>query len=386
MTDSHEANHRHRVLVLTAKPGQSITDIRLGVPFASLQDEGFLTHRIKGLKDALLEDLLWADTVVLQREASSIALKWARATKQLGRWLIFELDDLLFAPASHLAHRAAILGNVERLRAITALADRISVSTARLQSALPTEARIKAQVTPNYATPSDSPPATQSEANAGCPITLVLASSDTMSLCALLQALKALQAKPPVPMDILVIGAMAKPLRQQQLNIRTSPSLPLDEFKRLLCRQTNPVGLIPLDDSPFSASKSAVKHFDFSMCGIPSICSDLPPYSDVITSGVDGLLVPDDERAWRQAITVLCTDVNLRQKLAAQALQRVKQDHNLLTNTQAWRRIIGSLPNGRDPRQLASPIVDVVLRLQLGPIQRIKRGLRQLNERRKQMR
>lgn len=386
MTRQLAASHRHRVLALTARPGLSITEIRLGVPFARLSDEGFMAHRIKGLKDALIEDLLWADIVVIQREASPLALKWARATKGLGRWLIFELDDLLFAPASHLAHRATILENVERLRAITGLADRISVSTARLQAALPTEARLKAQVTPNYATPPDSPPATQSEAKVGCPITLVLASSDTMSLAALLQALKTLQAKPPVPMDILVIGAMAEPLRQQQLNIRTSPSLALDEFKGLLCRQTNPVGLIPLDDSPFSASKSAIKHFDFSMCGIPSICSNLPPYSDVITSGVHGLLVPDDEQAWHKAITALCTDANLRQKLAAQALLRVMQDHSLLTNTQAWRQIIDSLPKDRDHRQHASPIFDAALRLQLGPIQRLKMGLRQLNEKRKQKR
>lgn len=386
MTHHHGANHRHRVLVLTAKPGLSITDIRLGVPFASLRDEGFLIHRIKGMKDALLEDLLWADAVVLQREASPIALKWACATKQMGRWLIFELDDLLFSPASHLKHRKAILENGERLRTISALADIISVSTRRLQAALPTTARSKAHVTPNYATPPACPPATQSEANAEYPVTLVLASSDAMSLSQLLPALKAVQANPPAPLEILVVGAMAEPLQQQQLTVRTSPSLALNEFKALLCKQTNPIGLIPLDDSPFSACKSAIKHFDFSMCGIPSICSDLPPYSDVVTSGIDGLLVPDHEQAWRQAITALCTDVALRQRLAANAQHRVKQDHNLMTNTQAWREIIESLPRGRAPRRLTSPILDVALRLELGPIQRIKMGLRQLNEKRKQKR
>lgn len=386
MTDRAVISPRCKVLVLTAKPGLSITQIRLGEPLAHICRDGALAHRIKGLKDALINDLLWADVVILQREASRVALKWALTTKRMGRWLVFELDDLLFAPAEHLTHRAGILENADRLRKIAALADRISVSTPRLKAALPAELHAKAFVTPNYAVPPARAPAAHSHATQECPITLVLASSDAMSLSSLLQTLKALQANPPCPLDIFVIGAMAEPLRQAGLNVRTSPSMPLEAFKDLLCQQSNPVGLIPLDNSPFSACKSAIKHFDFAVCGVPSICSDLPPYNDVISSGIDGLLVPDDATAWLDSVTNLCTDRNLRQKLATQARLHVIQSHNLMQNSQAWSRLLETLPPGRDPRQRPSAVRRTALYIQLGPLQRVRIGLRQLNEKRKQKR
>jgi hypothetical protein len=351
-----------------------------------MRQAGLTEHRIKGLKDALIDDLLWANVVILQREASPAALKWAQATKHMGRWLIFELDDLLFMPARHLTHRESILGNVERLRAITALADRISVSTTRLQSALPSELLSKAFVAPNYALAPRCAPAQHTPATPERPVTLVLASSDAMSLSSLLPALRALQASPPCPLDILVIGAMAGPLANAGLTIRTSPSMPLADFKVLLCQQSNPVGLIPLDDSPFSACKSAIKHFDFAMCGIPTVCSDLPPYNDVIRSGNEGILVADHTQAWIEAITSLCTNPALRQDLSDRARRQVIDTHNIECNTEAWSRALDALPPGQDLRQKRSAVRRGALRIQLGSLQRIRMILRQLNEHRKQKR
>ena len=40
------------------------------------------------------------------------------------------------------------------------------------------------------------------------------------------------------------------------------------------------LAIIPLEDTPFNANKSCIKFYEFSSLKIPTICSDVPPYSD----------------------------------------------------------------------------------------------------------
>lgn len=87
------------------------------------------------------------------------------------------------------------------------------------------------------------------------------------------------------------------------------------------------IGLAPLVDTPFNRCKSAIKYFEYSVVGTPTVASNIPPYSDVITHMVDGILVNSNEE-WVEAIRMLLRDKNLRKKLAKKAYENVYENYN----------------------------------------------------------
>jgi glycosyltransferase involved in cell wall biosynthesis len=64
------------------------------------------------------------------------------------------------------------------------------------------------------------------------------------------------------------------------------------------------ISLLPLIDCPFNRCKSAIKYYESTMAGATCIASDIPPFYDVITDKVTGLLLPNgDPQRWIDAIT-----------------------------------------------------------------------------------
>lgn len=383
---THTVHHQppRQVLVLTANPEFSIAQIRLGVPLQSLVDAGVLHLQMRAVKDTCLRDIQRADVVILQREATPLALRWAHITRQLGRPLVFEIDDLLTQPERHLQHHDTIASHVPRLLQLLSMADRISVSTERLLHALPASAQAKATLTPNYGVEPPCPPARHVPVDAQHPLTLVIASSDAMAIDTLLDGLKLVQAASRQPCRILALGAMAGYLAGQLDHVQAHPVMPLDAFKRLIAAQANPIGLIPLDGSPFSACKSAVKHFDFTLCGLPVVASAVPPYSDAITHQHTGWLVPPQAQAWADAIHTLGASPPLRQALVDHARAQVQDQHNLQGTAMAWQALLASLPPPK-PGRLAL-LQHLRLELQHQWLNQARQTLRRVNERRKRAR
>ena len=84
------------------------------------------------------------------------------------------------------------------------------------------------------------------------------------------------------------------------------------------------IGLAPLYPTQFSRSKSAIKIIEYGARGIPSVASDIEPYRDVITHGVDGFLVRRDHE-WLKYLSELAGDDELRAKMGAAAQEMARQ-------------------------------------------------------------
>jgi hypothetical protein len=95
------------------------------------------------------------------------------------------------------------------------------------------------------------------------------------------------------------------------------------------------IGLAPLWPTPFARSKSAIKVIEYGACGIPSIASDIEPYRDVITHGVDGFLVKHDYE-WLKYLSILAGDDELREKMSAAAVDMARR-HLIEDGWTAWR-------------------------------------------------
>jgi glycosyltransferase involved in cell wall biosynthesis len=110
----------------------------------------------------------------------------------------------------------------------------------------------------------------------------------------------------------------------------------LDAYPYKLSLLNGDIGLCPLVDNEFNRSKSAIKWMEYSMCGMATIASDIPPYSKVISNGNTGLLCKEDEKEWEDAIEKLIKDKANRWAIACQAKEEVLKNHNIETKLHLW--------------------------------------------------
>lgn len=101
--------------------------------------------------------------------------------------------------------------------------------------------------------------------------------------------------------------------------LRVVPQLPWPKFRARLFHQALHIGLAPLLDSPFNATRSHTKFLEISSCGAAGVYSRAAPYADVVRHGDTGLLADNDPEAWIGAILRLAEDSGLRLRLAAAA-------------------------------------------------------------------
>ena len=345
-----------RVLAMSRDIHGAISQIRLVRPLMQLAQAGQLTLRLRNFHQRRRGDDHWADVVVLQRATSPVQHRWLQHWQALGVVVVVEIDDLLTAPAPHLAQHDALLASQPALRALLADADLITAATAPLAQALaealgPNGPPLR--LVPNCSIGFGGAPVPH---DAQQPISLIVASSDRQHLSALGDALTELLAHNDAaaidrqPITLWGVGPVAAALQACGLPHRTLPLLAVDQFLPTLAALPNPVGLLPLDGSDFSRCKSAVKFFDYAMAGIPSLCADREPYRAVVRPGVTGWLCADEHGAWALALSQVCAQAERRQAVAAAARADVLAQHTLAQMAQAWLAALTQARAGRQRR------------------------------------
>lgn len=317
----------------------SLSEIRLRLP---LERWALLTGgdvRFMNLQDYPKTDLEWGDIYVFQRNASAHIVGLVKQLKANGKKIVFEIDDLLTNLPPFLAHHA-VGTNAEKpfIFAAMGLANAVTVTTSRLGSELsPYNGNIQcipncsdgiARIAKHIAASSDQ-------------VTLVVASSDAVLVDFIVPALKLIQNKYSV--KILGIGPPGAFLSKTGLKVEAVENMPYLNFKSFIATLDNGIGIIPLDDSLFSSCKSPIKYFDYSVAGIPSICSNVSPYADHIVHGENGLLSANTTEAWFSAIESLVLSHSKRVELTTSAISYVNQNYNINAAALAWEKLIVSL-------------------------------------------
>ncbi len=93
------------------------------------------------------------------------------------------------------------------------------------------------------------------------------------------------------------------------------------------------IGIVPLADSTFNASKSGIKAIEFAALGIPVIASDVPAYRGIVLDGVTGYLIRSPYQ-WASRLRDLVNDPSMRAEMGAKAKEHVSQ----WTIRQGWPR------------------------------------------------
>ncbi len=99
------------------------------------------------------------------------------------------------------------------------------------------------------------------------------------------------------------------------------------------------LGLAPLADTPFNASKSPIKVLDYAALGLAILASDVPAYRGSLADGPGGLLVSNATDAWFAALSRMVRDVVSRRALASGAIAAFRGAGTLSSQAERWRRL-----------------------------------------------
>lgn len=113
------------------------------------------------------------------------------------------------------------------------------------------------------------------------------------------------------------------------------------------------IGLAPLSTRSFNQYKSDIKYLDYGVLGIPGIFSNVGPYADSVSSGVNGMVVENDVEAWYQAMEALVLNEDIRRSIGARAFQQVVAERMLETRAGDWVRAINDIGRvANSPKEL----------------------------------
>jgi len=360
-----------RVLCALPLPDSSLATVRLRAPLAAWRSRHGGQLRVVSLFEITPEDLEWADVAIVQRLADEHVLELVESIQSQGVAVVFDIDDYLLDVPPFLASAEYCRRNRAPLRKILGCADAVTVSTERLREAFAPHSR-DLFVVPNCAE-NHRPVVAHTD---GTPVSLLVASSDSVRVDFLIPALKRVCAEFGDAVRVVALGPPGEALQDAGVPVSRVGMLPYEDFQRFISRQADAIGVIPLDDSFFSSCKSAIKYVDYALAGIPVVCSNVPPYSDVVEHGVAGLLVPNNEDAMVEALGSLIRSATLRRQLAARARERCRQMFSMEIAANAWqsalhhaasRRAVAPLDEAGNSRRRKARMVRGLVRRAMRP-------------------
>ena len=104
------------------------------------------------------------------------------------------------------------------------------------------------------------------------------------------------------------------------------------------------IAIAPLCDNSFNRSKSAIKFFEYTAMGIPSVYAGLPPYSSIIRDGYNGLLAQTPNQ-WNEKIRLLIENPELRQMIIQNAQESIKTQWLMSNHSSEWLETYNKIDN-----------------------------------------
>jgi glycosyltransferase involved in cell wall biosynthesis len=102
------------------------------------------------------------------------------------------------------------------------------------------------------------------------------------------------------------------------------------------------IAVIPLHEDQFSVCKSDLKFAEYSALGVPTICSDIPPYNKCVIHGVTGYLAKDDFE-FEKYLEILINDKVARETMGKAAYEWASKERRLESNVESIRAILDDI-------------------------------------------
>lgn len=272
----------------------------------ALSDLGLIEYRAAQDSRLTLDDMNWADTVLLGRSDNWYERQVAQRLHDAGRRLVYIIDDdLLNLPPT--IQSAAYLGQPEiqdNIRAMMAMSDAILSPSPLLLEMYATDGRAAIRTEEPALEPVPYRPR-----EADRPVKIGFAgsvdrSSDLEDILG--DALMRVKRKYGDRVAFEFFGAV--PAFAEDLEAESEPYLnSYDAYRRKLNALEWDIGLAPMPESHFHACKHYNKFCEYAAAGIAGIYTDCPPYTFIPERERFGRFCKNDPQAWFEQI---CAEVD----------------------------------------------------------------------------
>lgn len=106
------------------------------------------------------------------------------------------------------------------------------------------------------------------------------------------------------------------------------------------------IGITPLRDTRFNRCKSSIKYYEQAALGMPTVASNMSPYSDDIEDGKTGYLASSPEE-WVEKLSRLIEDPALRGKMGGEARRYVERERSVEVVAPLIVKAMESYVNGK---------------------------------------
>lgn len=132
--------------------------------------------------------------------------------------------------------------------------------------------------------------------------------------------LQILSTFPEVRLRLIGTLELPEEFTKYRSQIERIPFCTFDEY--LGCLAECDISIAPLEGNIFNDAKSNIKFLEAAVLRIPSVCSPRAAFRQSITHGVNGFLCETQDE-WFDALTLLVTDTELREKIGLTAYESV---------------------------------------------------------------
>jgi glycosyltransferase involved in cell wall biosynthesis len=279
-----------------------------------------------------------ASTVIVQRQvdlAPSLALERAAARD---RRLVFDVDDAVWLSGRQTGgHPASALkGAARKVRWLAERAEHTIAGNEILAEHLAAYSQ-RVTVVPSLVDPARFPLRQHAQAET---LTLGWIGSPTTApyLRGIVEAIERFASGSPRPVRLLVVGGSPPPIAGVQVEELAWS----EEAERQSLDQID-VGLMPLEDTPWTRGKCAYKALQYMAAGIPPVAEDVGVSAATIADA--GYAVKGSD-AWVEALQALAGDADLRSRLGGVGRHRVEERFS----PQRWLPTIAMILRGKgDP-------------------------------------
>lgn len=264
------------------------------------------------------------DVVVFQIDHSPGAYQFAKALKDAGKKIVYELDDA-FDCLEEWHPNYASFGSPERqasIKRMMGLADAVQVSTQWLADRYRKDCS-RIEVVPNMIELSAWPAAPKLRKDVFFKVVWAGSASHAGDLREVIPALAQFARVNP---DVKVVF-FGQELRDAGIPPEQLENLPWCEFEDYafkLAEIDADVSIAPLADIPFNLGKSNLRILQMWATGYPVIASTVGPYAETIEHGADGILATTTQD-WLDALQFLYKNRDKAPHFVRNGLEAVKR-------------------------------------------------------------
>ena len=287
------------------------------------------------------------DILIFCKHNTKMSLDILKRAKASNKKIVYDIDDLIYKfTTDSIAYKH--MENVAYLKAHIELSDHIVISTEYLATHILTDFNIQAHSIINMGINTDkhfkkhySPDANGVIFTNGDNIKLNKYRGDFFN------AFNDFQKAACSTIDIF--GDNEEYLSDLK-NYNFLGARPWDEHKRHLIYNNYKFAIIPLGDEEedpihqeFSKCKSPIKYLEYGATKIPGIYSKATIYTDSVKHRITGIITENDYNSWYEALSELNASPILRQRIARNAFEDVRENHHISIASKKWLNLLYNL-------------------------------------------